>query len=205
MRFLNRIGLLFFVAVISATGLVALAFLAHLIPLNDAVVALDILYNDGYAAMVASLIIAIIILKSLMFQRIILGGQKKERTIAFDNPSGQVSISLTALEDLIRRLSINALGVKEIRPNIIATKKGLRIEIRLILKADVNIPDLTGHLQESIKQKIQDVIGLEENIDISIHVFKIVYDDPKVKKLNKSATESEDKSKDPKVPYQQSF
>ena len=203
MRILIRLGVFIHLAIISIIGLLFLSYLAHFISIQDTVFVLSVLYYDGYYAMIAALVTAIIILKTLLFGRLIYGKQKKERTIAFDNPSGQVSISLSALEDLIRRLSISTTGIKEIRPNVIASKKGIQVEIRLILKADVNIPDLTGELQEAIKQKIQDVIGLEENVNIRIHVFKIVYDDPKLKrqKDKERVSDQDVKSESPQAPY----
>lgn len=203
MRVLIRLGVFFHILVISIIGLLFLSFLAGYLPFENVLNALFTVYYDSYYAIIASLVTAIIILKTLFFGRLIYGRQRKERTIAFDNPSGQVSISLSALEDLIRRLSVSTTGIKEIRPNVVATKKGLSVEIRLILKADVNIPDLTRELQEAIKQKIQDVIGLEESVNIRVHVFKIVYDDPKVKrhKEKEKTNDQEVKTEQPHAPY----
>ena len=47
---------------------------------------------------------------------------------------------------------------------------------------DVNIPEMTAKLQELIRGKIQDVIGLDGKINIRIHVIKIIADDLKYKK-----------------------
>ncbi len=63
--------------------------------------------------------------------------------------------------------------VKEIKPSILATKKGIEIISRLILKEDVSIPEMTAQLQDLIKNRVQDVLGVEENVIVKLHIVKI--------------------------------
>lgn len=120
---------------------------------------------------------ALLILLSFSFAQIILGKFQREKTIAFSTSSGQVTISLSAVEDLIRRLASVVPEVKELRPDVVANKKGIIVDMRVVLLSEANIPDLTARLQEITKTKIQEVLGLEEQIIIRIHVAKIVHDD----------------------------
>lgn len=157
-------------------GLSGLLLLAHQIDLGICIDFLTYLYKDPQAAMVAGVIIAGSMLVSLALARIIYGRHEKESIISFDNPLGRVTISLSALEDLVRRMVILTPQIKEIRPTIVSTAKGLNIEIRLVLGSDVNIAELTADLQGLIKRKLQDVIGVDERIMIRIHVVKIAAD-----------------------------
>jgi hypothetical protein len=173
MRLFIRLAIFFYVFVLSLVGFTALLVLAHFV---DYVAYLDFLkfiYQDGNASTIAGAIIASTLLISLVFARVIYGRQEQERLIHFDNPLGRVTISLSAIEDLIRRLVVHTPQIKEIRPAIISTKKGLEIEIRLVLRSDVNIPEMTADLQDIIKRKVQDVIGSEETVNICVHVIKI--------------------------------
>ena len=104
-----------------------------------------------------------------------------ERTIAFENPAGKVTVSLTALEDLIKRLIVQMPEVKEIRPYMIATKKGLEVDIKLVLRHEVNIPDLTARFQDLVRRKIEEAVGMEGKINIRVHVTKISLKDIKSK------------------------
>lgn len=116
----------------------------------------------------------LLILISFSFAQLILGRLQREKTIAFSNPTGQVTISLAAVEDLIRRVTSGIYEIKEIKPNVIAGKKGIEVDVRLVLKSEANIPDLTNQLQDLIKNKIQEILGIEEQIIVKIHVAKIV-------------------------------
>lgn len=138
----------------------------------------------------------LLIVISLSFAQFILGRFQREKTIAFPTASGQVTIALSAVEDLIRRLAGIIPEIKELRPDVIATKKGgITVDLRVVLKEEANIPELTERLQEITKSKIQEVLGLEEQITIRIHVAKII-----------SAEEKERKRKEferdePKIPF----
>ena len=173
MRVLIRIAIFFYVLVITVVGLAGLLFLAHLTTFNDYERLSLFIYHDPKAGTIAGFVVAATMAISLLLARIIYGRQEQERIITFDNALGRVTISLSALEDLLRRLASRSPQIKEIRPNIISGKKGLKVDVRLILRSDVNIAELTADLQDVIKRKIQDVLGREERIQVRIHVIKI--------------------------------
>lgn len=176
MRLFIRLAIFFYVFVLSVVGFTALLVLAHFVDYPVYLDFLKFIYNDGSASTLAAFIIAATLLLSLIFARIIYGRQEQERLIHFDNPLGRVTISLSAIEDLIRRLVVHTPQIKEIRPSITATRKGLEVEIRLVLRSDVNIPEMTAELQDIIKRKLQDVIGAEEPARIRVHVIKIAFE-----------------------------
>jgi hypothetical protein len=183
MRLFIRIAVFFYVLIISIVGFSALLLLAHLTSLQDYQGFLNYLYNDPKAGIVAGLCVATTMIISYIIAQVIYGRQAKERIISFDNPLGRVTISLSALEDLIRNLASRTPQIKEIKPNIISGRKGLFVDIRLVIRPGTNIPQLTADLQEIIKAKIQDVIGKEERTNIRIHVVKIAADHVKAGKF----------------------
>ncbi len=86
--------------------------------------------------------------------------------------------------------------IKEIRPDVIATKKGILTDIRVVLKAEANIPELTSRLQEITRSKIQEVLGIEEQIIIKIHVTKIITPEQRDKRRKDTA-----KDEEPTIPF----
>jgi hypothetical protein len=63
--------------------------------------------------------------------------------------------------------------VKDLRPDVIASPKGLLVTLRVVLKTETDIQDFTSKLQDITRSKIQDVLGLDEQIVIRIHITKI--------------------------------
>ncbi len=177
MKFLTVFGILFYAAVIIMIGLALIVFSLNLLLPQDISSLLNLAQSSQNSRIIIGLAGAILILVSFSFAQIILGKFQRERTIAFSTSSGQVTISLSAVEDLIRRLTGIIPEIKELRPNVVANKKGIIVDMRVILRTEANIPELTSRLQDIAKSKIQEVLGLEEQIIIRIHVAKIAHDE----------------------------
>ena len=64
---------------------------------------------------------------------------------------------------------------------MIATRKGLEVDIKLILRYETNIPELTARFQDLVRRKIEEAVGMEGKINIRVHVTKISLDDIKFK------------------------
>ena len=177
MKFFTVLGILFYAAVIIMTGLVLIVFSFNLLLPQDINNLLIFAQSSQNSRIIIGFSGLLLILISFSFAQIILGRFQREKTIAFSTSSGQVTISLSAVEDLIRRLVGIIPEIKELRPNVVANKKGIIVDMRVVLRSEANIPELTARLQEITKSKIQEVLGLEEQIIIRIHVAKIAHDE----------------------------
>ena len=177
MWMLTRIAILFYIFVIWTTGVSVMLFVAHVLNLQIIERLLIMVYYDSQSGTIAAICAGGIMFMSFLLARLIYGRRQMERTIAFENPTGGVTVSLTALEDLIRRLIVQMPEVKEIRPHMIATRKGLEVDIKLVLRHEVNIPELTARFQELVRRKIEEAVGMEGKINIRVHVTKVSLDD----------------------------
>lgn len=195
MRILTVLGILFYAAVIILAGIILVAFSLNLLQPQYINNLFDYLQSSPNSRILTGLAGAILILVSFSFARIILGRLQREKNIAFDTASGEVTIALSAVEDLIRRLTGVIPEIKELRPDVIATKKGIMVDLRVILKKEANIPELTSRLQNITKSKIQEVLGVEDQITVKIHIAKIIALDEKDR--NKKDIEKEE----PAVPF----
>ncbi|MBN3038819.1 MAG: alkaline shock response membrane anchor protein AmaP [Candidatus Omnitrophica bacterium] len=128
---------------------------------------------------------------SIFTAQICLGKLQREKTIAFSNPDGEVTVSLTAIEDFVRRLSTSIVEIKDLRSNVIAGKKGIEINVRVSLWADANIPETTSAVQDIIKTRIQEILGIEDPIVVRVHVGKIV---PKAERKRPKKKESDEET-----------
>ena len=177
MRFFTTLGIIFYAAVIIIIGVALVVFSFNLLLLQDINNLLIYAQSNQNSRIIIGLSGALLILISFSFAQVILGKFQREKTIAFATSSGQVTISLSAVEDLIRRLTGIIPEVKELRPNVVANKKGIIVDMRVVLRSEASIPELTSRLQDIIKSKIQEVFGLDEQIIIKIHVAKIAHDE----------------------------
>lgn len=192
MRFFTVLGIIFYALVLVIIGLGMIGFsLLYSMP-NNPIQPQDIntllaYFQSSTSSRITILLSGILlILVSISFAQIILGRFQRERTIAFKTASGEVTVSLSAVEDLIKRLTGIMPEIKELRPYVVATKKGIVVDLRVVLRSEANIPELTARLQEITRSKIQEVLGIEEQIIIGIHIVKIISLEDKKKKENQN-------------------
>ncbi|MFA5060451.1 MAG: alkaline shock response membrane anchor protein AmaP [Candidatus Omnitrophota bacterium] len=198
MRLFTKIAIYFYVLTISIGCGVVILFVTHTFMLDDVKYYMDLIYSQPRLGTIVGVTSGMLMVISLMFERIMSEARQKERTIAFDNPSGRVTISLVAMEDFIKRLVYKISEVREVRAaNIVKTKKGIEVEMRLTLKADVNIPEATTRLQELAKSKVQDMLGVDEAVIVRVHISKIVSEEVKHKR---GRSDFDDKI-EPAVPF----
>ncbi len=195
MRIFTVLGILFYAAVIILAGVILIVFALNLPQPENVNKLLAYFQTSTQSRMALGLSGFLLILISISFARLILGRLQREKTIAFDTASGEVTIALSAVEDLIRRLAGVIPEIKELRPDVIATKKGIVVDLRVILKKEANIPELTSRLQDITRAKIQEALGIEEQITVKIHIAKII--PLEEKNRHKKETEKEE----PGVPF----
>ena len=174
MRTVTAIGIFFYMVLSFLIGGGLIAFALNWLNAQDIYKVIEYMQISLNSKIITGLVGFLLILISVFLAQLILGRMEKEKTIAFNTPTGQVTIALSAVEDLIKRLTQNFPEIKEMRPNVVASKRGVEVKLRVILQSEVNIPDLISHLQEIIKTKIQEMLGIEEQITVKVHVAKII-------------------------------
>ena len=198
----NSLIILIYILASALIGALLVSFSLHIMAINDLFIQLNSFYDDLQTRIIIGSIGLSLIMLSLLFAQLISARREREKTIAFNNPSGQVTITLFAVEDLIRKIGLELPQIKEIRPDVIATKKkGLHVNIRLILKSETNIPEFTSQLQDMVKMKIQEILGIEEQINVRIHIAKIQSKQEKLKRRKESIFEdsSEELTAPPRI------
>jgi len=182
MRIFTVLGILFYAIVIILAGIGLIVFALNLFQPQSINNLINLAQSSMNSRIVVGLSGLLLILVSFSFARLILGQLQREKTIAFETASGEVTIALSAVEDLIRRLAGVIPEIKELKPDVIAGKNGISVDLRVILKKEANIPELTSRLQDMTRSKIQEVLGIEEQINVKIHIAKIASIEDKKKR-----------------------
>ena len=175
MRILSGLTLFFYTLVFLIVGGIFIALSLGVISQEAVVEMLNAMCMTPNTRLIVGITGVLFILISITVMRIGVGKIQREKTIAFDNPDGQVTISLTAIEDFIKRAIKQLPEVKELKPSVRAEKKGIEVITRVTLFSDINIPETTEKIQNLVKTKVQDMLGVEEPISVRVHVGKIAH------------------------------
>ncbi len=116
----------------------------------------------------------ILVMLGLLFLAMRLKAGTGPRSISFDNPEGEVTISVKAIEDFVRRIGQEFSQVIEITPTILPVRDGIKIKVKTVLTAGSNVPRLSENIQRMIKTRMQNILGIQNVAKIEINVSKIV-------------------------------
>lgn len=155
-------------------GLGLIAFSLHWVSVESPLWWLEAAYSDKNLRLACFLAGAGLILLNWMYAELALSRFQKQKTIAFENPNGQVTVSLAAIEDFIRRSSAELQDVKELHSDVVARKGKILVRARAVLWSGAHIPEAAERIQSVIKSKVQEMLsGIEEPVIVRVHVAKI--------------------------------
>ena len=174
MKLFKSLGIFLQFIVTAAIGL-ALIYLASGFFSYDEVGKVLASVNDNLnARLIIAIVGLVFILVGLVQAKVRIAMMRREKTIAFENPDGQVVVSLAAIEDYVERMISQLPQVKDTRSTVIANKRGVDVMIKAVLLSDSHIPEVTEKIQSLIKNKLQEMLGIEESINVRIHVAKLI-------------------------------
>ena len=176
MKFFTRVAVLFYVTLLLFLSCFTILYVLHWLNFEEVMELFYMSYYDDQLRFLIGVITGGFLFFNFLFYRLFSIKIQKEKTIAFDNTSGRVTVSLFAIEDLIKSMVGNLSEIRDVKPIIVASKKGIQVSIRLILKDECNIPEMTQKVQELVKKKMHEIIGLDEPINVTIHVSKIIFE-----------------------------
>ncbi|MFA6636090.1 MAG: alkaline shock response membrane anchor protein AmaP [Candidatus Omnitrophota bacterium] len=102
--------------------------------------------------------------------------RRSDRLITFQNPDGEVTVSISAIENFVQRVARDIPGISDAKAAVKVGKKGIMIRSYVAVSAGTNIPAATENIQLTVKSKVQDMLGVEEKITVTMHITKILKD-----------------------------
>lgn len=173
MDLIKKLAIIIHTILFLAIGGVLVLLSLNLLSSDMMVSAINYIYGEPNLNLALGAAGAILILFGLLTARANLSKIQREKTIAFENPDGQVTVSLSAVEDFIKKSVRHLTEVKELRSSVTASKKGINVICKATIFAESNIPETTERIQNIIKSRVRDMLGVEETINTKIHVTKI--------------------------------
>jgi len=144
---------------------------------------------NSYQQMILGWLGVFFILASINFVRRLSLHSTKERVIVLNTDKGNIKVSLSAIEDMIRKDLSDREEISHIRPKVLIQRKGIKILIRAVLKSEENLSEFTAQIQERIKNRLETLIGKEKEIFVDLEIKKIALAESGYKKEEKEEVE----------------
>jgi len=169
------IGLIVFIytVVFLALGLSLLGVFSGIITIDQIKSFLDIVYGSSLNLLYVGLVGLVVLILAFLYVYSILKRHQGKKAMSFRNSGGEVSISLGAIEDFIKRISEDVAEIKSLDCKVINTRKKLLVLNNITIWAGINIPEITEKFQNLIKVRLQELLGIEENITVKIYIREV--------------------------------
>jgi len=88
---------------------------------------------------------------------------EKKHAVVQDGSLGKVRIALSAIESLVEKVALDQKGIKEAKAGVAAVPRGIGIRVRVSVTPDVSVPEISGAIQNLIRERVLEVTGIEVN------------------------------------------
>ncbi|HPN73343.1 MAG TPA: alkaline shock response membrane anchor protein AmaP [Candidatus Omnitrophota bacterium] len=168
-------GYLYFLVMASA-GIVLVMISLEAVPETMLSEAISVVRSDVWSKAGVAAVGAVIFLTGCFVFSKSRKLKGSEKLITFQNPDGEVTVSVSAIENYVKRVSRDIPGIADVKASAKVNKKGIFITSFVAVSAGTNIPEATENIQMTVKSKVQDMLGVEEKITVTMHVVKILKD-----------------------------
>lgn len=126
-----------------------------------------------------SIFVAVLLFVGLRLLWVSLSRRQTGKAVVHDYMLGQVRISILTIENLVKKTVHQIQGVKEVKPRVVQTSRGMALHIRAIVAPDISIPEVSREIQQRVQEYLSQTTGITVN-DIKVIVDNISNTRPRV-------------------------
>lgn len=135
----------------------------------------DTIFSDSLRQTVWGWVGVVILLSSLSFIVNIFSKVRREKFVTKQTADGDVSITLSAIEDMIKKVLEDKDEISHIKPKVTLTRKGIYVLIKGYLNTEVNLIEFTSDVQTIVKKKLTYLLGEDEQLRINLQIKKLAF------------------------------
>lgn len=136
------------------------------------------LFRAEGARLQAMTIGSVMVLLSVLYVLTIVPARPRLRFVTFESDEGEVSISVHAVRDFIRKIGDEFSAIHQIDPKIHADRDQIRIDLDVKIVSGSRVPELSQLLQARVREGIRDGLGIAEVRVIKVRVQEIIGEPP---------------------------
>lgn len=174
-----------------ATGLILVGLSLEIITIDVITVYLARIPADFPLRWITVLVGLLLILLCLRYMQASFRHLRRNKSITFKTEEGKVSITLVAIEDMLKKMLEAKTEISRIKPKVILRKKGIEVVARGVLTAEINLVEFTKKIQKQIKEKVHTLLGEDKQVQVNLEIRKIA--------LSKKDLTAE--YKEPEIPF----
>lgn len=129
---------------------------------------------ENFRLKIMTLLVGVLlVLLCLRYLQTIFQRSRKNKSITFESNEGKISITLVAIEDMLKKMLEAKTEVSRIKPKVILRKKYIEVAAHGVLTAEVNLVEFTKEIQEQVKEKVHSLLGEDKQVQVNLEIRKI--------------------------------
>ena len=151
--------------------LVIVAF--HLLSVEDAILKLREVYANPMQSIQAGFLGFLFIMVGLVFSKMLVKKGREPEALIFQSDIGPIVVSLSAVEDLVKKVLKRFHIVKEAKIKSTIRGKDIAVKLRLTLWSGGQVAELLPEIQQGIRSRCKKLLGTENKVEVTCDVQRI--------------------------------
>ncbi|MBU7007637.1 alkaline shock response membrane anchor protein AmaP [Phosphitispora fastidiosa] len=99
---------------------------------------------------------------SVRFLFLALSSAKRPaQAVVQETGMGQVRVSVDALENMVRRVTAQIKGVRDVKPRVACLPEGVSVFLHVSMAPETNIPGTSDEIQQKVAAYIEEIAGIK--------------------------------------------
>lgn len=173
MKVFNAFAHLFAIFAFLTVGSLLIIVAIHILSVEDAVLKIREVYANPWQSIQTGLVGILFITSGLVFTKMLVKKGHEAEAVIYHSEIGPIVVSVTALEDVVKKVLKRFHLVKEWKVKTMIQGKDVEIKLRLILWSGSRVPELLSEIQEEVRVRIKKLLGRESKLEITCDVQRI--------------------------------
>ena len=173
MKALNFFAQVFTIFAFLTIGSLLIIVASHILAFDDALAQVSAIYDSSWRSLQTGIVGFVFIVVGLAFTRALIKKRRQEEALIYQSEIGPIVVSITAIEDVVRKVLKHFHLVKEWKVKTLIQGKDVEIKLRLVLWSGARIQALLVEVQEEVRQRVRKILGVENRLEILCDVHRI--------------------------------
>lgn len=173
MKALNLFAQAFTIFAFLTLGSLLIIVAFHILAFDDAITQVTTIYDSSWHSFQTGIVGFVFILTGLGYTRSLIKKRRQEEALIYQSEIGPIVVSITAIEDVVRKVLKHFHLIKEWRVKTLIQGKDVEIKLRLVLWSGARIQALLTEVQEEVRQRVRKILGGENKLEILCDVHRI--------------------------------
>jgi hypothetical protein len=145
----------------------------HLLSYDDALLRLQELYSNPWRSLQTGITGLLFIFVGLAFGKMLIKRGRQSDAVIFHGEMGPIVVSVTVIEDWVKKVLKRFPLVKEWRPKVLIDGSEVEIKLKLVLWSGGEVASLLANIQQELNDRLRKILGGECRIEIHCDVVRI--------------------------------